>query len=84
MKHVKPFPDREIPDYDDEGLMVPPWVKYPNIPLGSIGWRMGSGETYWYKYVDWYKTTNDEIKKRVQEKYSAEGRWENFYLNLRD
>ena len=82
MKYIKPFPDPEIPDYDDEGLMVPPWVKYPNIHLGSIGWRMGSGETYWHKYVDWYKASKEETKKRVQDKYKAEGRWENFYSNL--
>lgn len=80
---VKPFPDPEMPDYDGEGLMVPPWIKYPNIPLGSIGWRMGAGETYWYKFIDWYKSNRGHIKKRIQEKYKAEGEWEKFYVNLR-
>jgi N-glycosidase YbiA len=32
--------------------MVPPWEKYPEIPAGSIGWRMGYGEDY---MSDWHK-----------------------------
>ena len=35
--------------------MLPPWRKYPNIPLGSIGWRMGLGEDYWIEFEDWFK-----------------------------
>lgn len=29
---------------DDE--LPPPWAKHPEIPAGSIGWRMGYGESY--------------------------------------
>lgn len=35
--------------------LEPPWARYPWIPRGSIGWRMGSGESYqitWGDYVD--------------------------------
>lgn len=35
--------------------LVPPWVKYPEIPRGSIGWRMGAGEWYarmWSRWID--------------------------------
>ncbi len=34
--------------------LEPPWARYPWIELGSIGWRMGSGEGYlmeWHDYV---------------------------------
>ncbi|SHJ13046.1 hypothetical protein SAMN02745163_01377 [Clostridium cavendishii DSM 21758] len=27
-------------------VRAPLWLKYPNIPQGSIGWRMGYGEEY--------------------------------------
>lgn len=27
-------------------LMAPLWLMYPEIPNGSIGWRMGYGEGY--------------------------------------
>ena len=83
MKHASPFPDPEVPDIDDEGLMVPPWAKYPNIPLGSIGWRMGLGEDYLHRFMDWYKSSRGDVKKRVQDKYKAEGNWKRFYVNLR-
>lgn len=35
--------------------LEPPWARYPWIPRGSIGWRMGSGESYemlWGDFVD--------------------------------
>jgi hypothetical protein len=35
--------------------MVPPWQKYPHIPLGSLGWRMGAGEDYWFEFDEWFK-----------------------------
>ena len=41
-----PFPDPEVPDLDSAGRFVPPWVKYPNLRRGSMGWRMGAGEWY--------------------------------------
>ncbi len=43
----------------DEGSPVsqhdplPPWKKYPEIPCGSIGWRMGDGEAYMFSWWDW-------------------------------
>ena len=37
------------------GAMLPPWRKYPNVPLGSVGWRMGHGEDYWIEFDDWFK-----------------------------
>ena len=26
---------------DEHGDVAPPWARYPEIPAGSIGWRMG-------------------------------------------
>jgi hypothetical protein len=34
--------------------MVPPWIKFPDIPRGRIGWRMGAGEDYWNSFAGWY------------------------------
>lgn len=46
--------------------LEPPWAAYPWIPLGSIGWRMGSGEGYlmeWGSYVrEAYKTADAAIE----------------------
>lgn len=34
-------------------IMAPPWIRYPAIPQGSIGWRMGEGEAYLLEYKTW-------------------------------
>jgi hypothetical protein len=38
-----------------QGDLLPPWQRFPEIQAGSIGWRMGYGETYmmaWDKWTD--------------------------------
>ena len=32
---------------------APPWIMIPDIPLGSMGWRMGYGESYIMRYEDY-------------------------------
>lgn len=32
---------------------APPWIRIPDIPLGSMGWRMGYGESYLMRYEDY-------------------------------
>ena len=34
--------------------MEAPWVKHPDIPAGSIGWRMGDGQDYYEQFYRWY------------------------------
>ncbi|MCB0337393.1 MAG: hypothetical protein KDD62_13850, partial [Bdellovibrionales bacterium] len=48
-----PWPDPPIPDFDEENFMVPPWIKYPNLLRGSMGWRMGIGEDYRERFDTW-------------------------------
>jgi hypothetical protein len=40
-------------ELEGQGTLVPPWVKHPNIPRYSIGWRMGSGEWYVWMWRQW-------------------------------
>lgn len=35
--------------------LLPPWLKYPDIPKFSIGWRMGGGESYLMIWEAWAK-----------------------------
>lgn len=37
----------------DPEELPPPWAKHPEIPSGSIGWRMGYGEGYLMEWHDW-------------------------------
>ncbi len=32
---------------------LPPWLMYPDLPAGHIGWRMGAGEDYLSNWHDW-------------------------------
>jgi hypothetical protein len=34
--------------------MEPPWVKFPEIPAGSTGWRMDGGEDYLDEFTRWF------------------------------
>jgi hypothetical protein len=34
--------------------MQPPWLKYPDMPMGSLAWRMGHGEEYWVAFDAWF------------------------------
>ena len=79
---VDPFPDPPVPEIDSEGLMVPPWVKYPAIPLGSIGWRMGEAEGYWDDFRAWWLQQPQEVRQRVQSKYSEPVEWLGFYKDV--
>jgi hypothetical protein len=49
--------------------LLPPWLKYPHIGLGSIGWRMGYGEDYWVEFDEWYKSLTSEIRAQYRAKF---------------
>lgn len=64
----------------DKKLMPPLWLAYPYISRYSIGWRMGSGESYRDKLWDWF---DNELSKSEQAEYKemfpAPKRWYGFW-----
>lgn len=42
-------------ELDEHGDLAPPWARYPDIPNGSIGWRMGGGEGWLMMWWEWMK-----------------------------
>lgn len=83
MTTIEPFPNPEIPDVDDFGIMVPPWIKFPNLPFGSMGWRMGSGEYYWDQYRRWYQSQDKTSRRAARTRYPEPEGWRGFYFGLR-
>jgi hypothetical protein len=71
-------PDSEIPDFDENGLMRPPWLKYPKIPVGSIGWRMGDGGGYLDDFRLWWKQQTEEARRIVRTTYPPPDAWRPF------
>lgn len=70
----------------DKKLMPPLWLAYPHIDRYSIGWRMGVGEDYKYKFWDWFenklsKSEQSEYMEMFPEPKSWYGFWEE---NLND
>ena len=49
--------------------MAPLWLKYPQIPNGSIGWRMGYGEAYGDKFYGWFHTLDSDGQKNITENF---------------
>lgn len=58
-----------------EKLMAPLWLKYPNIPQGSIGWRMGFGESYAMEFSRWYRSLNHKQQAEFDEKFPEPVCW---------
>lgn len=58
--------------------MHPPWQAHPEIPAGSIGWRMRAGEEYWLAFRAWLLGF-DEIERA---RFIAAHPWDGFFSRL--
>lgn len=59
-----------------------PWEAFPQIPWGSIGWRMGDGEDYWCDWMDWYLKLSRHSRNEYQSLHPepSESSWQGFYV----
>lgn len=60
----------------EKKLMAPLWLMYPEIPEGSIGWRMGYGEDYRIKFYKWFQTLSVEEQKEYNSKFPKPVCWQ--------
>ena len=61
------------------GTLVPPWVKYPNVPRHKIGWRMGSGEWYLWMWGTWWERVDETARGAYRAAWPAPGDWTDFF-----
>ena len=61
---------------DKDGDPYPPWLKYPNLPRTSMGWRMGEGESYVEEFHGWLARQPTDMIQVYQAKYPAPHEWE--------
>ncbi len=57
----------------------PPWIAFPDIPLGSAGWRMGEGEKYWSEFDQWYRRLQDSHRESYAVEHPEPDGWAGFY-----
>ena len=73
---------------DSRYHMLPLWAAFPTFNSVTIGWRMGYGEVYKYRWHDWYDQLPDEkrseYKKRFPPPEDEELCWYDFYELLAD
>jgi len=74
-----PFPDPPLPDFDTGGRPVPPWVKYPNLRRGSMGWRMGAGEHFLLSvFRPWWLQLPEPDRAAYRVEYPAPDEWQGY------
>jgi hypothetical protein len=72
-------PELEVPTRDSDGLMVPPWIRFPDLPATPVGWWRGD-QSYRADFREWWDRQTPETRLRVQERYPEPPSWEYFYL----
>ena len=64
--------------------MITLWNKYPEIPNGSIGWRMGYGEDYAVEFYKWFKQLDANEQDQFILKNPEPEDWQGYYSQLRE
>jgi hypothetical protein len=56
----------------------PPW-QIRSYPWGSMGWRMGMGETYWEEFVRWFLSLDQAARVEFASANPEPPDWKYFY-----
>lgn len=56
-----------------------PWEVLPEIPRGSIGWRMGPGEDVWIDWLTWLRALTSEQRAEYRTCHPEPESWTGTY-----
>ena len=65
----------------DKKIMPPPWLAHREIERYSIGWRMGYGEDYIYRFGDWLDTLSPEEQTEYRTLFPEPVTWKGWWDN---
>jgi hypothetical protein len=79
--HLQPHVKHQVGEWSLESprpSCPPPWKVFPFV-WGSMGWRMGSGEDYWYKFAEGYRALSNEAMIDYRTRHPEPADWQEFY-----
>lgn len=56
-------------------FLVPPWIRYPDIEVSDLFWRMGRGEDYLTQYSQWKQALPDVAKNEYESYFAVPSKW---------
>ena len=65
--------------WKDKKIMPPPWLAFPEIERYSMGWRMGYGEDYIYRFGNWLDTLSSEELKEYKTLFPEPITWKDWW-----
>ena len=65
----------------DKKIMPPPWLAHREIERYSIGWRMGYGEDYIYRFGHWLDTLSQEERAEYRALFPEPVTWKGWWDN---
>ena len=63
----------------DKKIMPPPWLAHRENERYSIGWRMGYGEDYIYRFGDWLDTLSPEEQAEYRVLFPEPMTWKGWW-----
>ena len=60
-------------------IMPPPWLAHREIERYSIGWRMGYGEDYIYRFGDWLDTLSPDEQTEYRTLFPEPVTWKGWW-----
>ena len=64
--------------------MQPPWMQFPHVPPGSVGWRMGPAEEYYDEFYKWYCALENANQIDYELNNPEPRGWNGFYQRMRN
>jgi hypothetical protein len=68
---------------NSEERRTPPWVEYPQYPLGSVFWKMGGGEDYLDGWLDWFLNLPKDHQDALQNSEATPAGWRDLLEHIR-
>ncbi|WP_156416448.1 MULTISPECIES: hypothetical protein [unclassified Sphingopyxis] len=61
----------------------PPWLAFPEIPAGAVGWRTGQGELFWDMFYKFFSALNHRAADDYVRRYPEPEMWRGTYAMIR-